>query len=230
MRQHTSPLPLSGSGLSPTNVSPPSLVHANTSSLIGARPSSRLPTAAAATGLGQTPDVDGDWSYEEECASPSPTSIHSSSSSRESLHHSSMSPNHQPLTPPHPHTGAYYHRSHHHPSHLLPDTPPSSSTFNLESASQYCRQQVGYVSFGDIEGLGRPAAEEEEERLERLRLTREGEGGKGKWLWGLFTAAVGVPGAAGGPSEEAAARTGAIVGGRGGSDVGVRRPKTPGVA
>ncbi|CAG8677584.1 16101_t:CDS:2, partial [Acaulospora colombiana] len=52
-----------------------------------------------------------------------------------------------------------------------PGTP--SSSFNIESASEFCRQQQGYVSFGDIQGLGRPAGEEEEERLERERIELE---------------------------------------------------------
>ncbi|KAG8815529.1 hypothetical protein FRC19_000976, partial [Serendipita sp. 401] len=110
---------------------------------------------------------------------------------------------------------------------MLSDTPPlsgASSTFDLESASEYCRQHVGYVSFGDIEGLGRPAAEEEEERVERLRLMREGEEGKRKkWLWSWLGAtsaatAAGVPGS----SQQGH--------GHGHQETGeVRRPKTPGL-
>lgn len=60
----------------------------------------------------------------------------------------------------------------------LPGTP-----FNLESASEYCRQQQGYVSFGEIEGLGWPAGEEEDERLERQRLEIEMKRKKGWWGW-----------------------------------------------
>ncbi|PVG02338.1 hypothetical protein CPB86DRAFT_573608 [Serendipita vermifera] len=62
-----------------------------------------------------------------------------------------------------------------------PGTP--SSSFNIESASEFCRQQQGYVSFGDIQGLGRPAGEEEEERLERERLEMEMRRKKGWWSW-----------------------------------------------
>jgi len=62
-----------------------------------------------------------------------------------------------------------------------PGTPQSA--FNLQSATEYCRQQQGYVSFGEIEGLGWPAGEEEEERLERQRLDIEMKRKKGWWSW-----------------------------------------------
>ncbi|KAG8841090.1 hypothetical protein FRB91_005383, partial [Serendipita sp. 411] len=226
-RHHTSPLPLPLGVQSPP---PPLLVHANSSPLIGAR--SRLPGATMGSGMGGGAgvDVEGDW-YDEECASPSPTSIHSSSSSRDSLHplpNEHHPHHHQPLTPPHPHHHHHHQphaRSHHKsPLHMLSDTPPmsgASSTFDLESASEYCRQHVGYVSFGDIEGLGRPAAEEEEERVERLRLMREGEEGKRKkWLWSWLGATSAATGGPAGPQQ-----------GHGHQESGeVRRPKTPGLA
>lgn len=63
----------------------------------------------------------------------------------------------------------------------LPGTP--ASAFNLQSATEYCRQQQGYVSFGEIEGLGWPAGEEEEERLERQRLEIEMRRKRGWWNW-----------------------------------------------
>jgi len=61
----------------------------------------------------------------------------------------------------------------------LPGTP--STPFNLQLANEYCRQQSGYVSFGEVEGLGWPAGEEEDERLERQKLEIESKR-KNRWL------------------------------------------------
>ena len=68
------------------------------------------------------------------------------------------------------------------PSSSNPHSPTATShggAFNLDVASEYCKQQRGYISFGDVEGLGRPFGEEEEERLERERI--EAQERKKKW-------------------------------------------------
>jgi hypothetical protein len=59
-----------------------------------------------------------------------------------------------------------------------PCTPPS---FNIKVANEVCRSIQGYVSFFEVEGLGRPPAEVEEERLERERLEKERRA-KRSWL------------------------------------------------
>jgi hypothetical protein len=59
----------------------------------------------------------------------------------------------------------------------------SGVAFDVRSATEFCRQQQGYVSFGDIQGLGRPFEDEEEERLERERLEAEQRKKRGFWGW-----------------------------------------------
>jgi hypothetical protein len=71
-------------------------------------------------------------------------------------------------------------------------TPPCSPpSFNIKVANEVCRSIQGYVSFFEVEGLGRPLAEVEEERLERERLEKE-QRAKRSWLaWfsnGVFRA------------------------------------------
>lgn len=89
----------------------------------------------------------------EEPVSPSPTSMNSSG----------WNSPHQNRTPS-PSSST---------SHPTSPSPTHSGTFNLDVASEYCKQQRGYVSFGDVEGLGRPAGEEEDERAERERIDAE---------------------------------------------------------
>lgn len=64
-----------------------------------------------------------------------------------------------------------------------PCTPSPSAVFDLQSANAFCRQQQGYISFGDIQGLGRPSEFEEDERLERERLEQEQRKKRGFWGW-----------------------------------------------
>jgi hypothetical protein len=61
-------------------------------------------------------------------------------------------------------------------------TPPCSPrSFDIKVANEVCRGIQGYVSFFEVEGLGRPLAEVEEERLERERLEKEQQT-KRTWL------------------------------------------------
>jgi len=65
-----------------------------------------------------------------------------------------------------------------------PLTPPDSPSFNATTASAFCRNVPGLVSFNDIEGLGCPPGMEDcdDDDDESARL-----GSSGKWGWLLPT-------------------------------------------
>ncbi|CAG7854914.1 SubName: Full=Uncharacterized protein {ECO:0000313/EMBL:CCA70320.1} [Serendipita indica DSM 11827] len=109
-----------------------------------------LPTA---TPLRRSSALASTTTTRQEPVSPSPTSMNSSG----------WNSPHQNRTPS-PSSST---------SHPTSPSPTHSGTFNLDVASEYCKQQRGYVSFGDVEGLGRPAGEEEDERAERERIDAE---------------------------------------------------------
>jgi len=48
---------------------------------------------------------------------------------------------------------------------------PTSSCFNARTASAMCRQIDGYVSFANVEGLGAPAEEDDEDEEDGHRKT-----------------------------------------------------------
>ncbi len=54
-------------------------------------------------------------------------------------------------------------------------TPPPTPPFNAVNAAAQCRAMDGYVSFANIEGLGVPQGEEDEQRSEEAKE-------HGRWL------------------------------------------------
>jgi hypothetical protein len=51
----------------------------------------------------------------------------------------------------------------------LPSEAKKAKAFNVRHASQVCKQKDGYVSFGEVEGLGTPPGEDEDDEEEKTK-------------------------------------------------------------